>query len=404
MQKLSLIFAVILLLSAGNVTAQKQYSQLWGKNGEKWDKTKLSDFTTAGYREGKVAIPAYPNSVNIKDFGAVNDGITDNTAAFRKAINQCAYKGTLYIPAGKYVITDSLIIKKSGICIKGEGPGKTVLMIQKGLEELYPKYNPTRHQTSWSWSGAMILFQGDIEDSGIQDLTVQFPTDSLYAGHDFHERAYNGIGFSAGAHNGWVKNVTFRDADIGIWIEGAAHHITADGWILDFGPKRAAQDISAHHGVNIYGGHNLLQNFELKGKYVHDLSVESATSVYNVFRHGKGKDLCIDHHNHAQKHNLFTDLDAGKGTRLYHSGGNTAPLGISYDEVYWNITGDANDMEYCDQWNDKRGQAANNVAVGIKTTKPSSLNDAKGNWFETIDPKKIYPTDLYQSQMKLQAH
>jgi hypothetical protein len=399
MKQISIL--LIALITCVNVKAQKSYSQLWGMNGEKWDKTKLPDFTTAGYREGKVPIPVYAKSISVIDFGAVNDGIKDNTAAFRKAIKNCGNKTTLIIPAGKYVLTDSLLIKKSGVCIKGAGPGKTILLFKKGLEELYPKYNTVnKNQTPWSWSGALLLFEGDITDSGIQDLSLQFPDDSLYAGHNFHERAYNAVGFSAKAHDGWIKNVEITGADVGIWIESTAHHITAENWILDFGPKRVAQDISGHHGVNIYGGHNLLQNFEIKGKYVHDLSTESAMSVYNVFRNGKGKDLCIDHHNHAQAHNLFTNLNAGLGTRVYHSGGVTPPLGICFNEVFWGITAD-NYMQYCDQWNDKRGQAANNIQVGIKTKQPSSLNDANGNWFESIDPETLYPADLYEAQMKL---
>src|ERR1700761_1767673 len=356
MKVLAPVFLSIWLLTTVNADAQKVYSQLWGQHGEKWDKNKLPDFTTAGYHEGKASIPDYPKSINVIEAGAVNDGVTDNTKAFRRAIQKCGHKGTLYIPAGKYLLSDSLIIKKSGVSIKGDGPDKTILLFTKGLEELYPKY---RKQTPWSWSGAMILFQGDISESGIRDLTVKFPDDSLYRGHDFHERAYNGIGFSEGAHNGWIKNVTFTNCDVGIWIEASANHITAENWILSFGPKRAAQDISAHHGVNIYGGHNLFQDFEIKGRYVHDLSVESATSVYNVFHRGKGFDLCIDHHNHAQSKNLFTNLNAGLGTRIYHSGGNTAPLGICFNEVFWNITA-INYMQYCDLWNDKRGESANN--------------------------------------------
>jgi len=396
MKKYLIVFCSLLIASF-NATAQQQYSKLWDKNGENWDKTKLPDFTTAGYHQGNDPIPSYPESINVLKAGAVNDGVTDNTQAFRKAIQQCGNKGTLFIPAGKYVLSDTLIIKKSGVCIKGAGPGKTILMFTKGLEELYPKF---RRQTPWSWSGAMILFQGNISESGIQDLTLHFPEDSLYRGHDFHERAYNGAGFSNGAHDSWLSNVTFVNADVGMWIEASAHHITAQKWVLSFGPKRAAQDLSAHHGVNIYGGHNLLQDFEIKGRYVHDLSIESATSVYNVFHRGKGFDLCIDHHNHAQSHNLFTNLNAGLGKRLYHSGGNTAPLGIGFDDVFWGITAD-NYMKYINEWDDPRGKSARNIEVGIKTQEPSSFNDASGNWFETIDPAKLSPVDLYEAQMKL---
>jgi hypothetical protein len=243
------------------------------------------------------------------------------------------------------------------------------------------------------------LFDGDISNIGIENLSFRFP-DSLYAGHNFHERAYNAVGFSNKAHDGWVRNINFTGADIAIWIERSAHHITAEEWIIQSGTARAAQNISGHHAVNVYGGHNLLQYFEFKVKYVHDLSVESEYSVYNVFHSGKGKDICIDHHNHEQTNNLFTDIDAGIGSRIYVSGGNSTPRGLSFNETYWNIRGEKN-MEYCDQFNTDAKHSRNNVQVAVKTARPSIFGDADGNWFETIDPLNLYPADLYLAQLKL---
>jgi len=56
------------------------------------------------------------NSMNVKDFGAVGDGITDDTKAIQDAINQCLNNPnpirSLYLPGGTYKITDSLFILK----------------------------------------------------------------------------------------------------------------------------------------------------------------------------------------------------------------------------------------------------------------------------------------------------
>ena len=381
-----------------NLNAQ-QYSQLWGKTGERWDTTKIPNFTNAGYKHGKTPIPVYTSQIDVTKLGAIGDGKKDNTQAFRKAIQQCKKNQAVYIPAGTYLLTDSLVIGKSNICIRGAGAGKTKLFFSKGLEELYPDYNVHyKNQTNWSWSGAMILFNGNISDCGIENLSVEFP-DSVWTGHNFHERAYDGIGFANGAHDGWIRNITFINADMGIWIERSAHHITAEGWVLDFGPNRKAQKISGHHGVNIYGGYNLLQDFELKGKYQHDLSVESEYSVYNVFRNGKGTDICIDHHNHSQSHNLFTNIDAGIGSRIYASGGNDTPRGICFHEMFWNIRAER-PMLFCNQYDTKDKHSTNNVCVGVKTNLSSQLNDAYGNWFEAIDPSQLYPADLYKAQME----
>jgi len=399
----SLLFICLFFAHATPASAQNTSSALWGEDGRKWDKSRIPDFTTSGYREGKLAIPSYPVSINVKKTGAAGDGVTDDTRAIRKAISACGNNGTVFFPEGHYLITDTIQIQKSGVCIRGAGRDKTILVITKGLEQLYPLYGITNaHQTKWSWSGAMILFTGDISDSGIEDLGVQFPQDSLWSNHDFHERAYNAIGFSSNAHNGWVKNVTITGCDVGIWIESTAHHITAENWLLTFAGKRGQQSVSGHHGVNIYGGYNLLQDFEIRGKFWHDLSVESSSSTHNVFHNGKGTDLCIDHHNHDQRNNLFTNLDAGVGSRIYFSGGNSVPRGICFNETFWNIRA-INTMPYCDDKDDAKGRSLNNVCVGIFTNLPSQFDNKDGNWFETIDPVILYPKDLYTAQVKLKG-
>jgi polygalacturonase len=43
-----------------------------------------------------------PLWVNVKDFGAIGDGVTNDTAAFQSAINTVADGGTVYLPAGSY--------------------------------------------------------------------------------------------------------------------------------------------------------------------------------------------------------------------------------------------------------------------------------------------------------------
>jgi hypothetical protein len=59
------------------------------------------------------------SSVSVLEFGAKPDGITDNTAAFQKAINSTSENGgTVFVPAGKYLIAGSLLIK--GASLRGE--------------------------------------------------------------------------------------------------------------------------------------------------------------------------------------------------------------------------------------------------------------------------------------------
>ncbi|QIP12460.1 DNRLRE domain-containing protein [Spirosoma aureum] len=398
---LTTVLIVALFCEKNNVYAQRDtYSTLWGRKGETRDTARIRNFTEAGYRKGLSPIPDYVQSVNVIDYGAVGDGTTDNIVAFRNAIKACGNEGAVYIPAGTFLLSDSLIIKKSNICLRGAGQGTTKLLFPKGLEELYPLYNTTTNQSSWSWSGALISFQQGCSNVGIENLTVTFP-DNAWAGHNFHERGYNAIGFSKNAYDGWVRNVIITGSDLGLFIATDSHHITLQNWTLDQGPIRGGATKQGHHGVNIYGGYNLLQGFTIKGKFQHDLSIEGKNSKYNVFHNGKGKDLCIDHHNHDQRNNLFTNLDMGVGSRPYESGGKAKPTGISLQTTYWNLYAQR-DMQYCDQYETSSDpdKSRNNVAVGVRTIRPSETPDARGNWFETITPARLYPADLYTAQLE----
>ncbi|MHB1455621.1 MAG: glycosyl hydrolase family 28-related protein [Armatimonadota bacterium] len=52
-----------------------------------------------------VSIAADTSKVNILDFGAKADGVTDDTSAFNAAFNAVKVKGgTVFVPAGRYMI------------------------------------------------------------------------------------------------------------------------------------------------------------------------------------------------------------------------------------------------------------------------------------------------------------
>ena len=94
-------------------TAQAGNSQLWGASGELWDPLgRLPDFSYAGYGQGESTIPNVPVEHNVTKFGAVGDGIADDTAAFQAAIDGTSH-GAVLIPPGTYRIEGQLKITKS---------------------------------------------------------------------------------------------------------------------------------------------------------------------------------------------------------------------------------------------------------------------------------------------------
>lgn len=63
------------------------------------------------------------------DFGAVGDGVADDTAALQKALDALEHKSyVLYIPAGTYRITAGLIYNsRMDVTLLGEDPAKTII-------------------------------------------------------------------------------------------------------------------------------------------------------------------------------------------------------------------------------------------------------------------------------------
>ena len=135
--------AVAGIFSVAAAVGRADTSKLWGVRGEASTAGgRLADFSRAGYGEGARPLPAVAQAVSVKDFGAVGDGVTDDTKAFQAAINATT-RGAVGVPPGRYVITDYVRIMKSGVVLRGAGPTKSVLWFPRGLDEVHPRQGRT---------------------------------------------------------------------------------------------------------------------------------------------------------------------------------------------------------------------------------------------------------------------
>ncbi len=138
-------------------------SELWGRAGEVWlPGGRLPDFSYAGYRSGEQAIPDYPVTANVRDFGARGDDEVDDTAAFQAGL-ESAKPGAVFVPAGRYLITGVLPITRSGVVLRGAGAELTTLVFPKPLEAIAPNTGKTtlgRVTSNYSWSGGFVRLQG----------------------------------------------------------------------------------------------------------------------------------------------------------------------------------------------------------------------------------------------------
>jgi hypothetical protein len=167
-----------------------------------------------------------------------------------------------------------------------------------------------------------------------------------------------------------------------------------DGIVFETSRPADKQNCTGHHGVILGGADNLFTNFDIRMRFIHDLTVSGFCSG-NVFARGRGVDLCLDHHRHAPNENLFTDLDAGAGTRLWRCGGGEA-LGkhCGARGTFWNIRA-SRPLSYPPA---AFGPPSMNF-VGLETTQPSETSP-QGKWFEAIPPAQLHPQDLHAAQLQ----
>jgi hypothetical protein len=130
---------------------------LWRADG------RLPDFSFAGYRRGERPLPKVDVVTDVTRFGANGSDTADDTVAFRKAIAATG-RGAIFIPAGRYVISDIVEIRKPGIVLRGAGAQKTVLYCPKDLEDVRPNMGFTtsgRPTSNYSWSGGFLWVTGN---------------------------------------------------------------------------------------------------------------------------------------------------------------------------------------------------------------------------------------------------
>jgi len=67
------------------------------------------------------------NVVNVKDYGATGDGVTDDTTAIQNAANALSNFEVLYFPSGTYIVSSAISITGSYKAIRGDSETSTII-------------------------------------------------------------------------------------------------------------------------------------------------------------------------------------------------------------------------------------------------------------------------------------
>lgn len=239
-----------------------------------------------------------------------------------------------------------------------------------------------------AWKPALAAFTPALTDVGLEGVAFLFPA-SQYKGH-FREVGYNPVEIGSSAAHCWLRDLTIWNADSGPYVNGT--FCTVEN--IRFGADSArisAQGHTGHHGITVGGLDCLCTGFDFQTQFIHDLTVQSAHGC--VFCSGRAVNLNLDHHRWAPYENLFTDIDAGDGRRLFaSSGGGMRGLHCAAGGTFWNIR-----TREATAWPNGFADDINIVAVNVKS--PAQRNPT-GRWHEWIRPGEVQPPNLHRAMLE----
>ncbi|CAN5603997.1 hypothetical protein BH18ACI1_BH18ACI1_04000 [soil metagenome] len=167
-----------------------------------------------------IATPETPGIYNIKDFGAVGDGTTDNTTAFKSAMAFIASRngGTLQIPEGDFVV-GSTVALPSGIIIQGISGITTGAPTNNVVKE-----NPSRIRLKGT-NRALFRIGECVENIAIRDL-------ELYGSSNENTSGIEAVGAFMSSQNFYFERVVFNNFNRGFYAHGLP--ITTFAWQFDY--------------------------------------------------------------------------------------------------------------------------------------------------------------------------
>ena len=183
-------------------------------------------------------------TASVTDYGAVGDGVADDTAALQAALNAAEDTGRdIFFPAGTY-LTGTLVLP-SHVGLTGEGGGKSVLMLRGGTNDhLVVSKTWDTNQPYVDIGNRMrdLVLDGNKSGNSAGDCVVHRSYQFIFENVEVRNAAGNGIQQSAVTRNGSnganaaecvysrcrVKNCNGR----GFWFYDNATSRIADAYVL----------------------------------------------------------------------------------------------------------------------------------------------------------------------------
>lgn len=341
----------------------------------------------AGFLPGAVAKTVsskLQDIISVRDFGAVGDGITDDTAAIQAAIDAFepdAVSGdgipdksrTIYVPMGTYIITAPIKIY-SGVVLKGDGVG-SVLKAGPGLTtQILDISAVITDQARWI-DISFLNFEG----TGI--VRAIKTSAGLFLNSSIHDCVFN-IGYCIDLNppNTYTQSVSFVNN-------------------ISVGP--------INQFLYVYGNRNLIENFNKEGTvgnsadpmiYAKDCS---ELLIRNVLIEGQGSvnKVPIKFENCAFTiQQIWFEITPTNGysIEMYNS------TGYIYNEIRYiladirKIKVATNSRLYVDRYNDDGGPGGLDTTLEIDAGSSVVIDQYQGRFFSNL-----YRLEKLKSQLKI---
>ena len=180
-----------------------------------------SSVTATGSTTARTLANRFADVINVKDFGAVGDGVADDTVAIQAAINSTSPFGEVFFPEGTYKISSTITLPSSsglsGITLRGIGwgsvikPTSAVSIAIRALGDVVFISNLQFDGVSTS-SAAALQFEGGLNNFTVSVTGCYFSTFA------------NGIILLTDCYN--ISNNNFTNCNVSIWCADSAMNAT----------------------------------------------------------------------------------------------------------------------------------------------------------------------------------
>jgi hypothetical protein len=177
------------------------------------------------------------NVINVKDptYGAMGDGVTDDTAAIQAAITAVSViGGQVYLPPGTYVLSAALNISSAKVMVRGSGRKATTLRQNTLSARTFNITNEYVTLTDFS-----IEYNSAGTTGGVAVFSSHFYGcfSNLYI-----KNAFIGVQFDSGSNSNQLVNISIENTtSIGFYVKsGGANVSLTNFWILNTNTTQCA--------------------------------------------------------------------------------------------------------------------------------------------------------------------